>query len=203
MSHTETEIKFHISDLDTLAARLRELGAQLLTPRTHELNLRFDTPAGTLSAQACGLRLRLDSAPKLTYKGVSHGMDGIRSREEIEFTVGDFESAKRFLEALGYQVYATYEKYRTTYALDNLQIMLDEMPYGDFVEIEGENTAAIQTLAESLGLRWDQYAKKGYLGIFDQLRRKRKLDCEELTFAAFAGQKVDLGAISIFPADKP
>lgn len=41
------------------------------------------------------------------------------------------------LQELGYVVSEVYEKYRTTYKLNVLQITLDEMPYGMFVEIEG------------------------------------------------------------------
>ena len=46
--------------------------------------------------------------------------------------MGDFEAARRLLEALGYRLTVMYEKYRTTYHLRHLIVVLDEMPYGEF-----------------------------------------------------------------------
>ncbi len=199
--YTETEIKLHVKDLETLAERLVMLGATQISPRTHEMNLRFDTPAGTLSAQTRVLRLRQDARSILTYKGPAFSQDGVSHREEIEFTVSDFDAAQRFLEALGYELISTYEKYRTTYELDNLHIMLDEMPYGNFIEIEGADSSEIRALAVTLGLNVNRAAKMSYLQIFDLLRNAEKLDVAELTFEAFENQSFDLVSISLFLAD--
>jgi adenylate cyclase class 2 len=80
----------------------------------------------------------------------------VRLRQEIEFTVSDFEAARRFLEALGYHVALMYEKYRTTYDLEGVHITLDKMPYGNFIEIEGPDPASIRRINEQLGLDWEQ-----------------------------------------------
>lgn len=202
MPYTETEIKLHVKDLETLAQRLEALGATLASPRAHEMNLRFDTPAGTLSAQTRVLRLRQDAQSRLTYKGPTRSVDGVAHREEIEFIVSDFDAAQRLLEALGYQVFNVYEKYRTTYELDDLHIMFDEMPYGNFIEIEGENAAAILALAKKLSLDVTKTVKMSYLQVFDLLRTKQTLSVNNLTFADFAKQKIDLETIGLFPADQ-
>ena len=201
MSYTETEIKLHVKDLEKLAVRLEALGATQISPRTHEMNLRFDTPAGTLSAQACVLRLRQDAQSKLTFKGPTLSQDGVAHREEIEFTVDDFDAARLFLERLGYQIVNIYEKYRTTYELDNLHIMLDEMPYGDFIEIEGENSQEIIALAEKLSLDVNTTVKMSYLEVFELLRSAGGLVLADLTFGAFSDQKWDLAQINVFAAD--
>ena len=202
MSYTETEVKFHVADLDKLAEKLEALGATLASPRTHEMNLRFDTPAGTLAAQACVLRLRQDAQPKLTFKGPSTRVDGIVHREEIEFSVSDFDAARLFLERLGYQVYSVYEKYRTSYTLGDAHFDLDEMPYGNFLEIEGKSMDAIHSVAEQLSLRWDAVVKMGYLTIFRHFRDDAGLSAPELTFDAFDGLQVNLSEIGILPADE-
>ena len=80
----------------------------------------------------------------MTYKGPASGLGGARLRQEIEFEVSDFAIARAFLEALGYQVMMIYEKYRAAYDLDGVEISLDELPYGTFVEIEGPDPSAIQ-----------------------------------------------------------
>ncbi len=198
---TETEIKFHMQDLDKLALRLEALGATLESPRTHEYNLRFDTPAGTLSTEACVLRLRRDAESRLTFKAPSTSVDGVLSREEIEFSVSDFGVAQRFLEALGYNVVAVYEKYRTTYSLGNFHFMLDELPYGNFLEIEGKDVESIQAIAQQLRLRWDAAVNMGYLGIFRRLCEGRDLDATQLTFEVVSEGSLDLKSLSILFAD--
>jgi len=56
----------------------------------------------------------------------------------VEVQVADLVGARLVLESLGYLVVFEYEKYRTTYELDGVELMLDELPYGDFVELEGD-----------------------------------------------------------------
>ena len=53
--------------------------------------------------------------------------------------VESFDQARAFLAALGYQVDMVYEKYRTKYELEGVHLDLDEMPYGDFIELEGND----------------------------------------------------------------
>ena len=201
MKYIETEVKFHISDLEKLAARLEALGAAQISPRTYEVNLRFDTPAETLAAQACVLRLRQDAHSKLTFKGPTLSQDGVAQREEIEFSVSDFDAAQRFLERLGYSVVAIYEKYRTSYEFDGLYFMLDEMPYGDFFEIEGESAAKIRAMAEKLSLNFDAAVKMSYLEVFKLFQATSGFNVTDLTFVAFSDQKWNLAQINIFAAD--
>ncbi|HEY9529653.1 MAG TPA: class IV adenylate cyclase, partial [Anaerolineales bacterium] len=133
----ETEAKFYVRNLSRVKSRLDELGARLVQQRILETNIRFDLPGAPMRAEGRVLRLRRDTGTKFTYKSASTNEQGVLSREEIEFGVDDYEKAKRFLEALGYQKLVYYEKYRTTYESNEALIMLDELPYGTFVEIEG------------------------------------------------------------------
>ena len=139
-SGEELEVKFYVPDLARVAERLQALsaalGAKLVQPRQHETNLRFDTPNGDLVRQRQVLRLRQDDAARLTFKGPGREVDGIQQRQELEFTVSNFGMAQRFLEALGYQVIWMYEKYRQTYALGDVLVTLDELPFGNFIEVK-------------------------------------------------------------------
>jgi len=193
--HQEIEVKFCVQDLGKVEARLQELGARLLCPRLHELNLRYDRPDGSLRRAHQVLRLRRSGEVKLTYKGPSSIVDGAMSRQEIEFTVGDFEAVKAFLEALDYQIVVIYEKYRTVYELETpgvfkdagCLIMLDELPYGSFVEIEGPDAASIRAAADRLGLRREAAIAESYLALFERLRGKLGFTFRDLTFENFAG----------------
>jgi adenylate cyclase class 2 len=204
-SGQETEAKFYVRDLNRIKSRLQELGAQLLQARLLEANLRFDLPGAPLLAEGRVLRLRRDASTKFTYKSAGTNEQGVLSREEIEFEVEDFEKAQRFLEALGYQKLVYYEKYRTTYALQpsegSIHVMLDELPYGSFVEIEGETVEAIHLLANRLGLSWEAAIARSYTALFDSARIALNLSFQDLSFANFAEINIDAASLGVYPAD--
>ncbi|MCE9647428.1 MAG: class IV adenylate cyclase [Chloroflexi bacterium] len=201
MNGQEIEVKFYVQDLKAVEKRLLEMKALLIQPRIHELNYRYDLPDGSLRANGRVLRLRKDAEACLTYKGPSALQDGIFSREELEFTVGDFDTAQKFLEALGYVRIFIYEKKRAIYDLQDCHIMLDELPFGEFVEIEGPDTAAIRLLAAQLNLNMEYAVGAGYARIFENYNMKYGLAQGDLTFEALSGKKPTAGQLNIRPAD--
>lgn len=201
METQEIEAKYYVRGPNRVADDLKRAGARCIQPRTFERNLRFDTPKGRLRRQGQVLRLRQDTAARLTYKGPSQNSGGVLSRTEMEFTVSNFESARAFLEALGYIVFAVYEKYRTVYELDEFHIMLDELPYGNFVEIEGPNPASIERLARDLGLDPAKATSASYLALFAHLSAGRGFDVSQLTFAALPGLRVTPQELGVEAAD--
>ena len=204
MSHqnTELEVKFYISDLGQLEVRVKALEAKLVQPRTLEYNVRFDNLKGELAQSYQVLRLRRDTANRLTYKGPGVLLDGVRLRKEIEFEVSDFDNAKAFLEALGYRVSMIYEKYRAVYELDGVLVTLDEMPYGNFAEIEGPDAASIQAANSRLGLDWQARVLDSYATLFQIICRKLGLTFRDLTFKNFAATYVTPTNLGVRPADR-
>jgi adenylate cyclase class 2 len=203
MNDQEIEVKFFVRDLKRIEAGLLERKARLIQARVFERNLRFDLPEGRLRAKGEALRLRQDTQSRLTFKGASQSVDGVIARPELEFTVGDFESARKFLEALGYQQAAVYEKFRAVYELGGCHIMLDELPYGDFIEIEGPNPSDIRSLAETFGLDMNAAAKDSYLGLYEKLAEIFGLPTGQLTFDALREKSFDLAQVNVRPADQP
>ncbi|QYK49929.1 MAG: class IV adenylate cyclase [Anaerolineales bacterium] len=197
----ELEVKFHISSLPELERRLVETGATLLHPRTHEFNLRFDSPNGALGQAHCMLRLRRDNSSHMTFKGPSTTLGGVLARQEIEFDVSNFTQAQKLIEALGFGSKFMYEKHRTTYAMDGLKVTLDEMPYGNFIEIEGTEPEPIQAAAQQLGLDWEQRLPETYISIFRRLKDLYGLRFTDLSFENFKGIEVSLQRAGIQPAD--
>ena len=197
----EQEAKFRIDHLDALAERLKALGAVCTQERTYELNLRFDTADGRLAAAYQVLRLRQDQRSRLTFKGPADPHSAVSSRQEIEVEVGDLDTARAILEALGYQLVVCYEKYRAAYQLGKVEVSLDEMPFSTFSEIEGPDEGSIQAAAELLSLKWEARSKLSYLAIFGALKDAFGLTMSDLTFEAFAGQTYTLEKIGLLPAD--
>jgi adenylate cyclase class 2 len=190
----EIEVKFFVRDLPALEARLLQLGAQLETARTFEANLRFDTPARDLAREKRVLRLRQDQRARMTFKGPAQSGSEVNSRQEIEIEVSDFGAARRLLKALGYDVSAMYEKYRTSYSLDSVEVVLDELPYGTFIEIEGPGAGALRVIADKLQLRWDARISDSYLGLFERYCSLKNLRLVELSFEKFK-------ELSVIPTD--
>jgi adenylate cyclase class 2 len=200
-SGQETEAKFYVRDLSGIKSRLVNMGARLIQERILETNIRFDLPGAPMRAQGRVLRLRRDTSTKFTYKSASTNEQGVLSREEIEFEVDDFEKAKRFLEALGYQKLVYYEKYRTTFELNDTLIMLDVLPYGNFVEIEGSTVDAIRAIADSLNLNWETAIATSYNALFDRVRTALNVSLQDLSFAEFADIKVEAAHLGVVAAD--
>ncbi len=202
MKQEEAEVKFYIKDLQSLEARLRSLGAQLTQPRTFEQNLRFDTPDKELAKGFKVLRLRRDLQARLTFKGPSEDVDGVRVRKEIEFVLADFQAAQQLLLELGYLVSMQYDKYRAVYDLLGVQISLDELPYGTFLEVEGPDPATIHTISTMLGLNWEARVPESYTVLFEQIQVRLQLNFNDLIFDNFANLDLKPSDLNVIPADE-
>jgi len=192
----EVEVKFYLTDMDSYEKRVRSIGASLVRPRTREVNYRFDTPEMSLARDHRMLRLRQDTSTILTYKGPPQVMDSVSVRPEVELEVNDFSAASNLLEELGFCLSLKYEKWRTIYQLGELEITLDEMPFGNFTEIEGGDSALIQKTASLIALDWSTRITDSYLILFDKLKTNKNLAVNDLTFEALKNVKVtpvDLG----------
>lgn len=193
-NNQEIEAKFAVRDLAPIQARLLEMGAVCIATRQMEFNLRYDAPDGHLSATGQVLRLRRYDDIRLTYKGPGLRSEGVLERTEIETTLGDFDSARQILESLGYTPIFLYEKYRAIWQLDENHVMLDEMPFGRFVEIESPDSEGVRALARRLGLDPHTSIPASYQALFERARVTRRLNFSDITFANFMG-------ITITPED--
>lgn len=200
-NNVEMEVKFYLSDPNSFEQRLRSIGASLFQPRTFETNLRFDTRDLALTKDHRVLRLRQEQGNFLTYKGPAEPGKSVAVRQEIEIEVSDFASTRALLEALGYHINVRYEKWRTKYQLDNLEIDLDEMPFGHFVEIEGDDASHIEHMAGVLSLAWPTRVNDSYLKLFDYLKTTKHLDIHDLTFEDFKGHTIRTKDLGIKPGD--
>jgi len=198
----ETEAKFYVLDLTEMEIRVQDLGARVIQSRVLEMNTRFDLPDASLRSESRVLRLRRDTEARLTYKSASTNEQGVLSRTEIEFIVEDFETATQFLEALGYQSIFYYEKYRTTYELNGVFIMLDELPYGNFVEIEGDTLEAIRKASDTLKLNWNAAIGISYYALFGRACKTLNLSFQDLSFENFAGIQVTAAHLGVSPAQE-
>jgi adenylate cyclase class 2 len=190
----EIEVKFLVGDLAAVRRRLLALGASLHKARIYERNVRFDNPWDGLRMQGKLLRLRQDARARLTYKGEPQtAVDSeARVREELEVEVDDFQMTCDLLQRVGFEPKQVYEKYRETFHFGQVEVVLDELPFGDFVELEGDDEA-IQAAAAALDLDWERRILANYLAIMANLQERFGLSFEDVTFDNFAGVDVSAG----------
>jgi adenylate cyclase, class 2 len=186
----EQEVKFYLNDPKAFEERLISSGGRLKLLRSLEINLRFDTPDRRLSNSFQTLRLRQDKICRLTWKGAGNPAGEVSAREELEVEVSDLDTARAILEGLGFELMLVYEKYRSAYMLGDVEISLDEMPFGNFCEVEGPDTESIKKTAELLGLAWDIRSRLSYLALFEIVKQKLNINLRDLTFEAFKDIKV-------------
>lgn len=201
-SEVEIEVKFYVISLEDIAAKIIDLGGKLVQERIFEKNLRFDTADQKLRNLRQVLRLRQDKENILTFKGAAETGKQVSIRQEIEVLVDDFDTTRTLLEGLGYEVVMEYEKYRTTYSLLDTLVVLDELPYGNFIEIEGPDGNSIQKVARNLNLNWKMRVMTSYTYLFETLKsRKPELGGKYLTFDALQGIQIMPDELDVSPAD--
>lgn len=204
-THLEVEVKFLVEDLPQLRERLLTAGAILHKARVYERNVRFDTADEALLGRWELLRLRQDTAVRLTFKGPAPTAQPSEAkvREELEVEVSDFDTMSLIIQRLGLRPLQIYEKYRETFQFDGVEVVLDELPYGNFVELEGSEKG-IKKVAFLLGLDWRKRILLNYLGLMAQLKNHHQLPFNDLTFANFNGLSVsisDLGFLGLASND--
>ena len=182
-SYREIEAKFPIHDAVEWIARLDALSLICEQKNSHEMNIRFDTAERILSATHRVLRLRTENGvATLTYKCAEKAQDGIAYREEIETHVSDEKHMQQILERLGFEVYFIYEKYRSVFRFDDVLLMVDHTPIGDYLEIEGPDEKTIRDHADKLGLDWKTSTAKSYQRLFKEWAVKVHFSGRDMLF---------------------
>jgi adenylate cyclase, class 2 len=184
-SSSEVEIKFRIAEIEGIVARLRQLGFQQVTPRTHEMNTLFDLPGQPLRGRGDVLRLRqYGETWVLTHKTKSQSESGPhKTRIETETRVDNGEKMEAILRALQFAPSFRYEKFRAEWKGSNGHVVIDETPIGTFGEIEGP-PGWIDSVARDLGIDRKDYITETYAGLFNSWRRRTKSAAQEMTFEA-------------------
>jgi adenylate cyclase class 2 len=163
----EHEIKVPVESLAALRSVVAGSGAKLREAETFEENWVLDDAAGSVAARGCLLRVRRWGARSyLTYKGPARFAGGVKTREELETTVGDPATVLLLLAALGYAPVRRYQKYREMWLLAGVAVTLDRTPMGAFVELEGP-PAAISDIAAILGVDPADAVPGSYLALWE------------------------------------
>jgi len=187
----EIEVKFHIPAIKPLRDSILAMGATHCG-RVFETNVRLEDVSKSLKKQGILLRLRKDDRILLTFKStLPHPDTQFKIHRELEVEVGDFHICHSILEGLGFHPEQAYEKWRETFVLNSTNLLIDTMPYGIFLEIEGQKSH-IRNIADRLDLKWEERVLLNYLEIFEILQREEGLGFSDITFENFKDVHSDI-----------
>ncbi|HVF51442.1 MAG TPA: class IV adenylate cyclase [Pyrinomonadaceae bacterium] len=146
--NVEIEKKYRLSDeqAEALRRRLSEVGAESCGEEFEE-NTLYAGPNLEQGNRVLRLR-RVGGHAVLTFKERFESASLVKRQREDETRVEDADALASILDALGYRPALVYEKRRATWRVCGAEVVVDELPFGLFAEIEGEEDSIRQ--AETL-----------------------------------------------------
>lgn len=137
----EIEKKYRLSgeQREKVLQELREFEAEFKGEDFEENTIYH---GGALGEKHAVLRIRkTQDRTILTYKERVPSPAGIKHQIEHETEVANAEALEKIIESLGLKKDLVYEKRRKIWHFRDVEIVLDELPFGSFMEIEGSITA--------------------------------------------------------------
>lgn len=142
----EKKYKLTTVERERVLDNLKEQGAEF-EGEDFEVNEIYG--GAFLDEKRAVLRVRkIEGKTILTFKQRIKNNSAFKRQIEYETEVSDVAAIEAIIESLGFEKTLIYEKKRQTWKLRNVEIVLDELPYGLFMEIEGRITDI--TLVEML-----------------------------------------------------
>ena len=189
----EIEKKYRLTadDRHAIEKRLRKLGSK---PKAleHEENTIYR--GGNLAFGTRALRLRrVNGEAILTLKERIPTESPIKHQKESETRVTDPDTADAILRGVGFAPALIYEKRRTRWDVGNAKIVIDELPYGLFMEIEGSSEKEIARVEKLIGAAQLPAVLETYPSMTAQLGKKNRKGIIEARFKPeVRGQKSDV-----------
>ena len=138
---TEIEKKYRLTPtrMEEIGAALFDYGAEYCGEAFEE-NTLFSNHILLGSGAIVRIR-KTEARSTLTFKKRQHSRGDAKQHLEFESEIADPVCIGTILENIGLEPVLVYEKKRKTYRLRNAEVVLDELPFGSFMEIEGSLTA--------------------------------------------------------------
>ena len=137
----EIEKKYRLSaeERNRVRASLADAGAKFIR-REREENTIYSSTA--LRQTGAILRIRkIGEKTILTFKRRTENAFDVKKQIEHETEVSDADAIKEIVSGLGLTPVIVYEKFRDTWSYRSVEIVIDELPFGLYMEVEGSITA--------------------------------------------------------------
>ena len=177
MSNIETEYKFKIENKENIIDILNRI-AEKSYDREYQSNIMYDNKDELMQKTNGRVRLRYlgdDGRKVLTYKKPLESVNGTKREIEYEINFNDKEEQiEKILNAMEFHITTSYERYRTEWKMNDTHITLDEYPFANFIEIEGEQKN-IEEVASILKLDFNKALDKPADTLFQEWRKEHNL----------------------------
>ena len=117
----------------------------------------------------------------ITIKVKNNSNQNFFERDEFEFILNpitdeNIKTIRAMFAIFEYKICEIFEKKRHVLnSINNCEVVVDELPFGFFSEIEGEEEAIEKTIRD-LGLVNNERIAKAYLRVWDDYKIKNELD---------------------------
>ena len=172
---TEIELKYevHYNTMEKVLDKAKKLGFDI-GKRLYEKTVMYDNPAGLMQVTDGRVRLRqTGDEVELSYKKPIT-RNGIKEEIEHETKVGNFKIIEKILKKMEFFGVSSYERYRTTIKDGKVKVTLDEFPFANFIEIEGNKKNILET-SKKLGLDKINNITQSCDSLFQEWRAKKGL----------------------------
>lgn len=180
MEKIEKELKFKINNPEQLIGNFLKNGAVFLN-KSKERTIRFDTPQLDLEKKSVFLRVREGSKKVITLKEKIGDNEAVKTRKETEFQIEDIESMRYILERIGFNYVRIFEKFRINMEYKGTTLSFDELPFGIYLEIEGEEKD-INLIAEEIGFKDEDKIIGTYWDLFEKYKQENNLEGKDILF---------------------
>src|SRR6188508_671466 len=137
----EIEKKFRITDgeREEIVEALEDFGAEFVREDFEE-NTLFSND--DLFERNAIVRIRrIADKTILTFKQRIVSTSDAKHQTEYESEVSDADAVRSIIESIGLRAAVVYEKRRKIYKFRSVEVVMDELPFGEFMEIEGPISA--------------------------------------------------------------
>jgi adenylate cyclase class IV len=188
----ETEIKLVLSDIDIekLSKQIEEIFNLKRTTAFLQKTHQFFFEDYTKQIAFPRIRNEKNGINTLTLK-VKINDQNIPASEyfkriELDTDITDVDAVIRMMPYFGYPKKISWEKKRINFNPNkdiklDFEISLDETPMGYFLEIEADENR-IEEVIKILKLERLERTKKSYLGLWDDFKKKKNIDNEDMLF---------------------
>jgi adenylate cyclase class 2 len=192
----ETEVKIAIQDPEEICRQILAMGGVPKHPREFEDNVLLELDGDRLARAGRILRIRrVGDKSVLTVKSpvqdsladssASLPQKGYKVRRETEVDVSDARELLHALQDVGFTLAWRYQKWRRSFSYEGVEILVDEIPWGAYLEIEGE-PEGIDRAARALGFWREHYEVASYRELHERRCRARGEPVGDLVFAGAA-----------------
>lgn len=177
MKTIQKQVKYKIENFDALSKKLIQLEAVFIGG-FFEKTIRYDTVDHYLFDHGIFIRTKSGLRNVLTLKEKTRKNDNtLLERYATEIEIDDIEKMEYILSRIGLTNKIIMEKYRLYFRWNHIEISIDELPFGIYLEIKGDDKE-IRNLSKQLGFKSKDMITVTYWDIYDKIKHNDNNDIQ-------------------------